>query len=194
MIEKEREIWGKAEMMCRGHKVSDKMRGKMIDWMIEVLASYKCKETTWFICVEVMDGYLLKEQERELGNKDMHLIGVTCMFIASKYEEVHPISISTFHSKIAHNKLSCELIRQQEHFILSTLNFAVHKFSLYEFVLLLINHLQSQNLLSPLILTQIHQVSLYLSKMLYFDLHLLYSTTKNILAAGIIYVSLKIIQ
>ena len=33
---------------------------------------------------------------------ELHLIGVTCMFIASKLEEIYPIKIKTVFEKIAH--------------------------------------------------------------------------------------------
>jgi hypothetical protein len=107
-------------MVHKRHEVSLEMRTKMLDWMIEVLSSYKCKESTWFISAEVMDSYLMKE-EKELSNKDVHLLGVTCMLIASKYEEVNPISITTFQAKIAHGKLSKDNIRAMEYSILYAL-------------------------------------------------------------------------
>ncbi len=33
------------------------------------------------------------------------------MFIASKYEEIHPIKLKVVHDKIAHRKLSVESIK-----------------------------------------------------------------------------------
>jgi hypothetical protein len=109
----------------------------MIDWMIEVLSSYKCSETSFFIALETLDLYLSKETN-SLENKDIHLIGVTCMFIASKYEEVQPISIKTFHNKISHQRFSPQEIRHQESTILSVLDYSICKFSVYEVVLLIL--------------------------------------------------------
>lgn len=89
------------------HLVTNDLRCKMIDWMIEVLSSYKCSETCFFVALETLDLYFQKTTE-PLENKDVHLLGVTVMFIASKYEEVQPISIKTFQKKIAHERFSAQ--------------------------------------------------------------------------------------
>lgn len=57
----------------------------MVDWMIEVLSSYKMSEETFFRSVYLMDGYLRNCPSR-LEVKDLHLIGVTAMFAGAKYE------------------------------------------------------------------------------------------------------------
>jgi len=33
---------------------------------------------------------------------DLHITGVTCMFIASKFEDIYPLKMKTIHEKIAH--------------------------------------------------------------------------------------------
>jgi len=38
----------------------------------------------------------------------LHLVGVTCMFMASKDEEIYPLRLSVVHEKIAHKKLNPE--------------------------------------------------------------------------------------
>jgi hypothetical protein len=34
----------------------------MVDWMIEVLASYKCTEQTFFLAVRILDLYLARTE------------------------------------------------------------------------------------------------------------------------------------
>ena len=46
--------------------------------------------------------------------QDIHPTGVTCMFIASKYEEIYPIRIKTVYNKIAHTKISIASIKEKE--------------------------------------------------------------------------------
>ncbi len=48
-----------------------------------------------------------KDNEKENGKKveKLHLVGVTCMFMAGKYEEIKPIRIRTMVEKIAHKKI-----------------------------------------------------------------------------------------
>jgi len=36
---------------------------------------------------------------------DLHVIGVTCIFMANKFEEVFPVRVKTVVAKIAHNKI-----------------------------------------------------------------------------------------
>lgn len=51
----------------------------------------------------------------------LHLIGVTCMFISAKYIEVHPISLKNVISKIAHDKFDRNQITIKEIEILQVL-------------------------------------------------------------------------
>jgi hypothetical protein len=45
------------------HSISISLRAKMVDWMIEVLSSYKMSEETFFKSVALMDAYLKKEEK-----------------------------------------------------------------------------------------------------------------------------------
>jgi hypothetical protein len=40
------------------HKIDEGMRGKMVDWMIEVLFSLQCSEDSLFLAVNLMDRFL----------------------------------------------------------------------------------------------------------------------------------------
>jgi len=71
--------------------------------MIEVLSSYKMTEETFFRSVYIMDAFLRNSASR-LEVKDLHLIGVTAMFSAAKYEEIHPLKLSVIYDKIARKK------------------------------------------------------------------------------------------
>jgi hypothetical protein len=77
----------------------------MIDWMIEVLSSYKMSEETFFRSVYIMDSFVKKTWNRlEIG--DLHLIGVASMFTAGKYEEIHPLKLNVLYDKIARKKFT----------------------------------------------------------------------------------------
>lgn len=59
----------------------------MVDWMIEVLTNFKCDDQTFFLSVSLLDRFLKNvSSAQEIG--DLHLMGVTSMFIASKYEDI----------------------------------------------------------------------------------------------------------
>jgi hypothetical protein len=89
--------------MLLKHEISSSLRSKMVDWMIEVLSSYKMSEETFFKSVFVMDAYM-KRATAKLEVKDLHLVGVAAMFIASKYEEIHPLKLEVLYDKIARKK------------------------------------------------------------------------------------------
>ncbi len=51
-----------------------------------------------------MDRYLAKVgSAKEIGY--LHILGVACMFIASKYEDIYPLKMKMVFEKIAHKKL-----------------------------------------------------------------------------------------
>ena len=66
--------------------------------------------------------------------QDLHLIGVTCMFIASKFEEIYPVKLQIVHEKIAHKKLSKEEIREKESQIAHALDFKFVGVTLHEII------------------------------------------------------------
>lgn len=102
------------------------MRTKMVDWMIEVLSSFNCEPNTFFIATDILDSFL-SLTKKQYQSKDIHLIGVTSMLIASKMEEILPFKISTIVEKMTHNKISASLIQQMEFEILTTLDFNLLK-------------------------------------------------------------------
>lgn len=50
-----------------------------------------------------MDSYL-RLCPTQLEVKDLHLVGVTAMFSAAKYEEIHPLKLGVIYDKIARKK------------------------------------------------------------------------------------------
>lgn len=115
------------------NKVSEKMRAKMIDWMIEVLHNYKTNDNTFFLSVELLDSYLTNNCSKLILPSDLHLIGCTCMFLASKIIDIRPLKLKTVYEKIAHEKLSMTEIKSQELEILRTLKFNVTLPTLFEY-------------------------------------------------------------
>ncbi|CAK91146.1 unnamed protein product (macronuclear) [Paramecium tetraurelia] len=107
------------------HRIREWARGKMIDWMIEVFASnnneYSNNDLTFFRAVSLLDAYL--RSSYNLNESDMYLIGVTCILIASKIEDIYQLSIKTIIQDLSHNNFSLFQIKQQESIILETLNF-----------------------------------------------------------------------
>lgn len=93
------------EDFLRRHTIGEEIRGRMVDWMIEVLSSFSCVQNTFFVSLDIMDTFLYKTHKK-FDLKDIHLIGVTSMLLASKMEEIIPFKASTVVDKMTHGKLS----------------------------------------------------------------------------------------
>jgi Flp pilus assembly CpaF family ATPase len=80
-----------------------------------------------------MDRYFkVKSEPREVS--DLHMIGVTSMFISSKYEDIYPLKMKMVFEKIAHKKLSIEKIKAQEMDLLKAINYRIPAPTSYEFL------------------------------------------------------------
>lgn len=56
---------------------------------------------------------------------ELHLTGISCMFIASKYEDVYPLLMKTVFNKIGHKKIPVDSIRAKELEILRVIGFKI---------------------------------------------------------------------
>jgi hypothetical protein len=197
------------EKFLSSHKISERLRTQMVDWMIEVLSSYHCDESTFFESVNIMDNYFKACQyhNKILQPQDIHLIGVTSMFIASKYQDIYPLRLKIIHEKIAHQKLSCEEIKAQEEEILKYLNYSFGLPSIWDFICIFIEELFQKNfnqfadgyyellgyLYNKEMITLLKYVCIYLAKMDYHD-YFLSQKLPSLLAAATIYVGVKICE
>lgn len=62
------------------------MRSILIDWLIEVHSKSKHVAATLYLTVNIVDRYLSKVTVKR---SELQLVGVTALFIASKYEEIY---------------------------------------------------------------------------------------------------------
>jgi len=167
----------------------------MVDWMVEVLTNFRCTNSCFFVAVGLIDQYF-KTVPTKLLIKDLHCIGVVCMFIASKYEDIYPLKLSVVHEKIAHRKLSVEQMRDKESEILQTLDFDIRHPTLYDFLTIYQEHALRPNL-TLIQLTDSYELidllSIYVAKMVYHDYDLS-QLSPSLLAASSLYVALKLTE
>jgi len=64
-----------------------------------------------------------QDSQRHFKPEDLHLIGIACMMIASKFEEVYSLDLDTVYEKIAHKKIKKDSLKNKEIEICSVLNF-----------------------------------------------------------------------
>ena len=105
----------------------------MVDWMIEVLTNFKCADQTFFLAVSLLDRYF-KQTKLALEVNDLHGLGITSMFIASKFEDIHPLKMKMVHEKIAHRKIPVEKIKAMELEFLKSINYKIAAPTVLEFI------------------------------------------------------------
>ena len=82
-----------AGYMTRQSDINEKMRAILIDWLVDVHLKFKLVDETLFLAVNMIDRYLEKS---EVSRQKLQLVGITSMFIASKYEEIYPPDLRDF--------------------------------------------------------------------------------------------------
>ena len=130
----EKTIFKIPDTILQNHKITSNIRTKMVDWMIEVLSVFECVDETFFLSVNIMDIFYQKTK-KVFHNEDVHLIGITSMFISCKFQEIYPLSIKNFVTKIGHDMFSKNDIKNMENQILSEIGIEVLvSTSVYDFL------------------------------------------------------------
>lgn len=95
------------------------LRGVLVDWLIEVHTRFGLLPETMFLAVNIIDRFL---STRVVELDRLQLVGITAMFIASKYEEVMSPHVANF-KHVADDGFSVEEILKAERFMLAALNY-----------------------------------------------------------------------
>jgi hypothetical protein len=100
-------------------ELSWKMRAILVDWLIDVHSKFRLLPETLYLAVNIVDRFL---SNRVVSLVKLQLVGLTSLFIASKYEEVIHPSIKNF-VYVADNNYTDEEVLKAERYILQVLNF-----------------------------------------------------------------------
>ena len=172
------------------HDITSKLRGKMMDWMIEVLSIYKQSEETLFRTFQLLDNFLINCQRRVLAD-ELHLIGVSCMLVASKAEEVRPISLTVMCQEICKSKFCKKAIIDKELEVLSTVGFSTSTPTVLEVIRCALRLLDVGE---GDVGSFIRNVSVLIAKMCMFSIPLLGRCKLNEIAAAAVCLSLKLVE
>ncbi|KAF2310223.1 hypothetical protein GH714_007281 [Hevea brasiliensis] len=71
--------------MAQQFDINERMRGILIDWLIEVHYKFELMDETLYLTVNLIDRFLAVHS---VVRKKLQLVGVTAMLLACKYEEV----------------------------------------------------------------------------------------------------------
>ncbi|KAL4290766.1 hypothetical protein GQ457_14G005910 [Hibiscus cannabinus] len=72
-------------METKQQDITQSMRAILVDWLVEVSEEYKLVPDTLYLTVYIIDWFL---SQNYIERKRLQLLGITCMLIASKYEEI----------------------------------------------------------------------------------------------------------
>lgn len=99
--------------------ITPNMRGILIDWLVEVSEEYKLVPDTLYLTVNLIDRFL---SQNHIPKQRLQLLGVTCMLIASKYEEIIAPRLEEF-CFITDNTYTREEVLKMESQVLNFLHF-----------------------------------------------------------------------
>ena len=80
-----------------------------------------------------MDRYFKNSKETK-DVSDLHLIGVTSMFLSSKFEDIYPLKMKTVFEKIGHQKLSIQEIKDLELDMMKVIKYKIHAPTVLDFL------------------------------------------------------------
>ncbi|KAK4747053.1 hypothetical protein SAY87_026090 [Trapa incisa] len=99
--------------------ITPNMRGILIDWLVEVSQEYMLAADTLYLTVNLIDRFL---SLNHIEKQRLQLLGVTCMLIASKYEEICAPRVEEF-CIITDSTYTKEEVLKMENEVLNLLHF-----------------------------------------------------------------------
>ena len=102
--------------------ISPQMRSILYDWMMEVCSELTLKRETFHLAVNYADRYL--SRFAGIQKEDYQLLGLTCMYIAAKIEEVLSPNLTDWASS-ADNGYDISTIIMMEKHVFKTIDFKV---------------------------------------------------------------------
>lgn len=106
------------KMLQKHQGLQPRMRAILLDWLNEVCEVYKLHRETYYLALDYLDRYL--STNVIVSKTFLQLIGISCLFIAAKVEEIYPPKLSEF-AYVTDGACSEEDILKQELVILSAL-------------------------------------------------------------------------
>ncbi|XP_004289008.1 PREDICTED: cyclin-A1-1-like [Fragaria vesca subsp. vesca] len=100
-------------------KINPSMRALLIDWLVEVAEGYSFVPETLYLAVNYIDRYL---SGNPIDGERLMLLGIVCLMLASKYEDMWTPSVETF-CDLADNIYLEEEVLEMESSVLSYLKY-----------------------------------------------------------------------
>lgn len=110
--------------------INEKMRSILIDWLIEVHLKFKLMPETMYLTVNLIDRFL---EKTPISRRNLQLVGVTAMLLASKYEEIFAPEVRDF-VYITDQAYTKEQILRMEAAMLTAVDFKLSVPTSYMFI------------------------------------------------------------
>lgn len=111
-----------SKMLHNHNGLQPRMRAILLDWLNEVCEVYKLHRETYYLALDYLDRYL--STNVRVTKTCLQLIGITCLFIAAKVEEIYPPKLQDF-AYVTDGACTAEDILQRELIILTALEWQI---------------------------------------------------------------------
>lgn len=119
-------------------EIGVEIREVVIDWLVDVSVKLKLASETLFLAVNYLDRYLAMTS---IGRSSVQLLGITCLWIASKYEEIYSPQFDNF-VKVCDGIASKADLLALEPYVVAALDFDMSVSSSLRFVQLFAKSMQ----------------------------------------------------
>jgi len=173
-------------------EVKEKMRAILVDWIVEVHAKFRLMEETLYLTIDILDRYL---QVAPVKRGKLQQVGVTCLFIASKYEDIHPPEIRDL-VYITDQSSTREEILHTEVEILNALGFRVSRPTIYHFLQYFAYSANSERMINnwPIEQRKAFYLACYTLELCLLDSKLVGRYAPSKLAAAALFMSKKVLR
>lgn len=103
--------------------VNPNMRSILVDWLVEVAQEYNMQPDTLYLTVAYIDRFL---SSVAVARHELQLVGIACMLVAAKYEEIYAPTVQDF-VYITDHSYTAEQLLGMEHKVLETLQYEVRR-------------------------------------------------------------------
>ncbi|AEE29336.1 Cyclin-A2-3 [Arabidopsis thaliana] len=146
--------------------VTQSMRGILVDWLVEVSEEYTLASDTLYLTVYLIDWFL---HGNYVQRQQLQLLGITCMLIASKYEEISAPRIEEF-CFITDNTYTRDQVLEMENQVLKHFSFQIYTPTPKTFLRRFLRAAQASRL-SPSL--EVEFLASYLTELTLIDYHFL---------------------
>ena len=176
------------------HYLRPETRTRMIDWMVEVFYITQSDPSALQLAVYLMDTFISKTQ-KTLYDNNIQIIGLTCIYLASKLLDDKPLKLIEIVEIIGKNQFKTEDIINKEKEISWIINYDFYVIGVNDYIMvlfygLIVNHCKEINKLNAKnIINKYMDFCAVLSKLILYKEDLL-SYKTSLISIGVIYFGL----